>query len=450
VIVPITVLVLTNDYVRKQNDHSRRQAEIQTYLGRYAHFNRIGSIISPRQEPVPFLALVRGLSADVNIESFDNDPLPVMFPLIDLTFIVAILLSLAALVFTYDAVSGEREDGTLKLVLANGVSRAKIILAKIAGGIAALLIPFLVSLILGMILLLLNPRVGWKGSDWGALGLILAGAVFYLALFTGLGVLISSRHHSSASSVMTALFVWVLVVLVVPNLCPYAASLAKPTPSRIEIGRRVSQLTDVDRDNLGRSLMKEKKAAVLKQYPVLASVERMSEGEIQAAVRKDAAFAQAYETWRAAIEAAWKEANEIQGAKVKVLNDDLDNRQKAQTHLATVLSMISPLADFTYLAADLSNTGMRNSLHFEKLRNTWDHSFDVYQLKKMTQMHKENPARDVWNTPEDMTDMPRFVYREESLGARFGGTIPNFVVLIAASFALFGAAFLSFIRYDAR
>ena len=76
---------------------------------------------------MPFQALVRGLSDDVNLDTFDNDPLPVMFPLIDLTFIVTILLSLAALILSYDAVCGEKEDGTLKLMLANGLPRFKIV-----------------------------------------------------------------------------------------------------------------------------------------------------------------------------------------------------------------------------------------------------------------------------------------------------------------------------------
>ncbi len=450
VIVPLTVLVLTNDYVRKQDDYSRRQAAIQAYLARYAHFNRVGAIVAPTQPPFPILALVRGLSADTNMEAFDNDPLPVMFPLIDLTFIVAILLSLAALVFTYDALSGEKEDGTLKLMLANGVSRARIILAKILGGFAALFISFLVSLILGLILLLLNPRVGWRGTDWGALGLILAGAILYLAFFAGLGVLISSRHRSSAASVMTSLFVWVLLVLVVPNLCPYAASLLRPVPSRIKIGREIARLTDVDRDDLARSMMKERLGAVIRQYPVLNGIERRSDAEKKAAAANDPSFAEAYEAYRKADEAVWKEANTIQGAKAAALTEDLERRQKAQTELSETLAMISPLADFSFLAADLSNTGMRNREHFGSLFDAWSRAGDEYRQKKMQVMLKADPTVDVWNTPTDMTDMPRFVYPGEGLAGRIKPTVPKFIVLIAAAFAVFAAGFVSFIRYDAR
>src|SRR4030065_2535657 len=122
VIVAVTSLVLPGDYLRRQDEYSQRQAELEHYLQNYAHFNRIGNILQAAQPPIPFQTLVRGLTAEVNLEQFDNDPLPVMFPLIDLSFIVTILVSLMALLLFYDAGCGEKEDGTLKLMLANGLS----------------------------------------------------------------------------------------------------------------------------------------------------------------------------------------------------------------------------------------------------------------------------------------------------------------------------------------
>ncbi len=104
-----------------------------------------------------------------------------------------------------------------------------------------------------MLIILLHPRVSWTGADWGALGLIVAGALLYIAVFYLIGIFISSAHRSSASSIMTSLFVWVLLVLVVPNLSPYVASFLSPAPSRIKVAREVQRLTDTDRDDSGRS-----------------------------------------------------------------------------------------------------------------------------------------------------------------------------------------------------
>ncbi len=449
VLVVATAVVLTGDYVRKLDEFSGRQTELDRYLRNYAHFNRIGAIVQPTQPPVPFQALVRGLTADVNIEAFDDDPLPVMSPLIDLTFIVTILISLIALILTYDAVSGEKEDGTLKLMLANSIPRSKIILAKAAGAGLTLVGPLVVSLAAGMLVVLLHPRVDWAGVDWAALGLVLAGAVLYGLVFSLIGILVSSVHRSSASSIMTSLFVWTLLVLVVPNLSPYVASFLSPAPSRIKVARETARLTDVDRDDLGRKLMAQYRAEVFKEYPVLG--ERMTESELKKRVAEDPEYRKAYEADRAEVERAWAEANRIQNAKAEGLREDLRQKEAAQTGLARAISMASPLADFSYLATDLTSTGTRNLVHFGELARLWSGSFyRDYQPKKVAEFRAKDPTGDAWNTAIDMSDAPRFRYVEEGLAGRVQAALPPFGVLLGYAVVLFAAAYIAFVRYDVR
>jgi ABC-type transport system involved in multi-copper enzyme maturation permease subunit len=449
VVVTITAAVLAGDYTRSLDDYSLRQAEIEKYLRTYAHFNRIQNVVRATQPPIPFQALIRGLTADVNMENFDNDPLPVMFPLTDLVFIVTILMSLVALILSYDAISGEKEDGTLKLMLANGLPRSKIVLAKFAGGVLTIAGPFLASLAAGMLIILLHPRVAWTGADWGALGLIAVGAVLYVSVFYLLGILVSAVHRSSASSIMTSLFVWVLLVLVVPNLSPYAASFLSPTPSRIKVARETSRLTDTDRDDLGRKLMAQYRAEVLKEYPVLG--DRLTEAEVKRRVADDPLYRTAYEADRAAVEKAWAEANRIQGAKADELRGDLARKEAAQTGLARAISMVSPLADFSYLATDLSSTGTRNLVHFGRLTELWSRAFfGDYRVKKMEEFRAKNPTADEWNTAIDMSDAPRFRYVEEGLGGRVQAALPPFAVLFGYCVVLFAVAYVAFIRYDVR
>ncbi len=450
VVVPVTALILTNDTLRRQDEYSRRQADIQEYLAHYAHFNRLQNVVAPSEPPLPFQALVRGLSDEAGLDTFYNDPLPVMFPLIDLTFIVTILLSLAALILSYDALSGEREDGTLKLMLANGVPRFKIVLGKILGGVGVLAVSFVVALALGMILLLLNPRLGWKGSDGIALIVIVIAAILFIGFFYGLGVLISSRHASSASSILTGLFAWVLFVLVVPNLSPYIASLLRPAPSAIKIKREANRLQDVERDELGNKLSKERQAAVIKERPVLEGIGRMSEAEIKERIRRDPAFGGAYEIYRKEIEGAWAEANRIQNAKADVLEKDLERKEAAQTKLSKNLSMISPMAAFSYLATDLSNTGLMDRAHFNVIAEAWWRDYGEYMRRKTAEMTRVNPTVDIWNTAVDVRDMPRFVFKEEALGDRLSGVLGLLGLLAGLALMVFLAGVLSFNKADVR
>jgi len=448
VIVTVTVFILTDDYVKKVDEFSRRQQEKERYLKEYAHFNRIGAVLRPIQPPISFYSFVRGLSTDVNMEEFHNDPLPVMFPLIDLTFIVTILMSLVALLFSYDSICGEKEDGTLKMILSYDISRTKLLFGKIIGGSLTLLIPYVFSLFVGLFVILVNSRVQWTVNDWGAFGFILVASIIFIMLFYSLGIFISSRHFSSSSSIMTSLFVWVLLILIIPNLSPYAASFLSKTPSRIRLGREISRITDMERDDLGRKLSQEKRQEIVRKYPILA--EEISRSEREKRVTSDSNYRMAYNELTQAVQSAWDEANRIQGEKAEALRTEYNRKEEAQTRLSTLLSMLSPLSNFIYLSTDISSTGIRNMIHFNELSRKWSRDFRSYREEKIDSLREDNPTINVWNSPVDMSDRPLFQYRQEALGDRFVSTLKYFVALFIFNLIFFSAASVSFVRYDVR
>ncbi|MFH1940657.1 MAG: ABC transporter permease subunit, partial [bacterium] len=84
--------------------------------------------------------------------SFSNDrgvdnPHSMLLGKVDLLFNVSIVISLLAIIFTFNSVTGEKEMGTLKLTLSNTIPRHVILLAKLAGNFLVLFIPFLISLL---------------------------------------------------------------------------------------------------------------------------------------------------------------------------------------------------------------------------------------------------------------------------------------------------------------
>jgi ABC-type transport system involved in multi-copper enzyme maturation permease subunit len=80
------------------------------------------------------LSAINGF-ADVKLRNsaYADDPIFALFRSIDFSFIVSAVLSLFAILFTYDAINGEREAGTLQLTFSNPVPRSTYILAKLAG-----------------------------------------------------------------------------------------------------------------------------------------------------------------------------------------------------------------------------------------------------------------------------------------------------------------------------
>src|SRR5512136_3134402 len=74
---------------------------------------------------------------------------------VDFVFLVQMVISLIALLFASDMVSGEKEAGTLRAMLANRLPRDTLLAGKIGGGYLALWIPFLVAFLLGTFVLML-------------------------------------------------------------------------------------------------------------------------------------------------------------------------------------------------------------------------------------------------------------------------------------------------------
>ncbi len=95
------------------------------------------------------------------------------FPAPDFLYVVRVVLSLVALLFGFDQISREKESGTLRLMLANGVSRAKILLGKWLGNFISLAVPFGLVTLLGIVLLALDPGVRFSAEHLVRLGLIL-------------------------------------------------------------------------------------------------------------------------------------------------------------------------------------------------------------------------------------------------------------------------------------
>ena len=162
-----------------------------------------------------------------------TNPLLNLFSSIDIVFIFEVVLSLMSLIFAYDALAGERERGTLRLVLTHPVSRAKILLAKYISAMICLLVPLLISLFLVVILLTTSTIVSLKVDDFLRIGGIVLSSIAYLSVFYLIGMLISAVTRRTGTALMLAMFVWGFWVLVYPNVILVAVNLAQPSQERL-------------------------------------------------------------------------------------------------------------------------------------------------------------------------------------------------------------------------
>ncbi len=172
-----------------------------------------------------------------------TNPLLKLFSAIDIVFIFEVVLSLMALIFAYDALAGERERGTLRLVLTHPVSRGQILLAKYISAMTCLLVPLLISLLLAVILLTTSTAISLSIDDFLRIGGIVLSSIAYLSVFYFIGMLISATTRRTGTALMLAMFVWGFWVLVYPNVI--LAAIAPPHTSQARMVSTFDQIKQI-------------------------------------------------------------------------------------------------------------------------------------------------------------------------------------------------------------
>ncbi len=170
-----------------------------------------------------------------------NHRVPGPAPL-DWMFAIRVVLSLAAFLLAHDAFCGERQGGTLKLLLSCPIPRWKILAGKLAALWACLAAPLVLGFALSFGRLLIFGEAPVGDGDLLKAGLVALLGLWAAALFalTGLAVSAASRSPSTSLSVLALL--WVGGVVVVPALGNLLAHRLSPIPAEGEIERRMLEV----------------------------------------------------------------------------------------------------------------------------------------------------------------------------------------------------------------
>lgn len=412
------------------------------------------------REPTPMQIFVSGVHYDVgrtSAVSVDNAPklknsvyaedsLFALFRMLDFAFIIQVILSLLAILFTYDAISGEREAGTLQLVFAGAVPRSTYLFGKIIGSWLGLVLPMALAVLLSFLVVILSG-VSLAGTDWGRLGLLLLSGLLYVTLFIVLGVAISALTRRPAASFLACLVVWVTFVLIIPRIGVIAANQALPVPSIAQVEGQI------DKYSADRWRQHEEQVmAQLREQPPSAQPEDAA-GESDDAVW---ARLEAEEKRRREVE------SEIAGFEAR-LHEDLNRRKAEQERLAMVLSRVSPASAFALAAMTLAETDPGMKLRYEDAVNRYRSDFRTYVEKKQ----EEEPMRGgimisvssesgvQINAPRGGTDLdisglPTFVAPGRANGDILADVLPDFGLLGLYALVAFSLGYYRFLRYDVR
>ena len=180
--------------------------------------------------------------------NLSNDFMKSLVP-VDFVTVVAVVLSFLAVALGFDGISGEREAGTLRQLLAQPVRRSHVILAKLIGGCLALWLPLSVSFVLGLLIVLANPDYLLSSADVVRLALMFLLSCAFLAQVYAASLLVSTWVRGSATSLVLCLFGWLLGGVVWMNMAPMVGDFGMretPWQTYVDGSRRLWQEYNAD------------------------------------------------------------------------------------------------------------------------------------------------------------------------------------------------------------
>ena len=443
ILILLAVYTGINNYQAELKEHSaavalnKKNLESQQGYGQLAglgtKINRkpqvLSTIVSGIWEAVGRVASVN-IAYDPNMteSKYSSNPIFAVFGPLDLSFIVKIVLSLFAILFTYDAIVGEKEKGTLKLALSNKVPRDRLILGKAIGGFISLLIPLVIPVVIGMLLLMVYPNVSLMGEDWMRILFILMIFLLYLSVFFTLGLFVSARTSRSSTSFLILLFIWVTFVTVIPKASVMIASQINPIPSVHEITAQ--------------------KDAYLQEIQKEAIAERTEYFKNNPDPGKD--IPEERKRWEENIRKWAEDLQQSLTGKIDERNAAIERDYQAkmnqQQKLAVNFSRISPTSAMMFGSMSLARTGVDEHDRFLSSVRTYKPIFTKWINEKMMQGNIFGGEQ----IKPDLSDMPQHEFIPEGLGDSFKRVLPDIILMVFLIIFFFVGAFVSFLRYDVR
>jgi ABC-2 type transport system permease protein len=155
------------------------------------------------------------------------DPGPVFIKLfttgdeLSMAVLIALLVPIIGVALGFDAINGERSNGTLNRILSQPVYRDSVINGKFLAGIITL------AIMIGAIILIVGGYGLWMiGVPPGAeeiirLFIYFISAVIYGAFWMGLAILFSVLFRSLAISLLFPMAIWILLGIPIPDSNPF-------------------------------------------------------------------------------------------------------------------------------------------------------------------------------------------------------------------------------------
>lgn len=224
------------------------------------------AVLSPfsigHRDLYPYYFRVSTLSAQnfINEDEIENS-LNLLAGRFDVAFVIVFILPLFILAASYDVISGERENGTLSMLMSQPVDVKRVLLGR-------LLLRAIVLIGLTIFLCFVSAAlVGINVFEAVALSLLTGWSfaiVVYAVFWFVVAALVNSIGSSSATNAVSLFAVWLSLSIIMPAVFGLIAAKIYPVESRLEL---IAEIRDERNRAAGRT--NERLAEFYQEHPEL-------------------------------------------------------------------------------------------------------------------------------------------------------------------------------------
>lgn len=488
VIIPFTMVVSVEDFENQLRIYKIDQEKAEKEFKTLRVYSRLRPIVVKQPETLSIFS--KGISHNTgnktkvtlqeyplfpsgHTSSRDNPLLNAFFSL-DFATVIAIVISLLALVFSYDSITREREDGTMKLVLTNPLSRISFLVGKLAGLLLTLLPILIFCYLLACLIIIFNPNIALNGSDWMGIFLLFLTSIIYMFVFVMLGMFISFLTSHSSSSIILCLLCWIGFLFIIPNMATYLSQSISRTPLYDNVQVAIDDYHKEYQKEEEKVFEEKKKETGVKSFGWWNHNSGSDGFEMLSGGKWEVARAHQLKN-------AWSEPARIDMAdKIWPIQKDYLDKLQKQQQIQRYLSWLSPSELFGQATDALCRTDAEAFLKYMETQRMYretmirfftDKNLFTSFLYFTPQPEKDFPTEQElddfhagkggrgypkdWDPWEEYSfintdDVPRYVYTMSSPLDTFNAALGRLVALLAISILLLLGTIAVFIKYDVR
>lgn len=311
--------------------------------------------------------------------------------------VLQVLIPLLIIFLAFPAFTEERENGTLKLLVSQGVSYTPIIWGKI---LAYLSILFAIVFPFFALAFILSAGVTTSDSipdPWLRVLFLILVYAFYLLIFVAFSVWVSIQSSTGRNALLTLLTCWILFTIIIPKTTANLGESLYPLPS-MKIYREAIQ-KDI-RDGLdGKTPKTTREEQLKKKYLQNYKVDSIHKLPLN-------------------FEGIRMQVGEDYGNKVYDIHwKRLIKIFDKQNRISSLSSFITPYLAIRNVSMGLTATDLNTSIHFQKTTENYRRELirkmnhDMAQNSRYGEFYEYKADKNLWKTVKDFRYKTMSVYK---------------------------------------